>query len=111
MLGLRGELVHDNGAYMPWGIILPWIAATTVPGPYVLPAYRLDVDVGADQQVPATPVRGAGRPQAVVRHGAHDGSASRASSSLDRAEVRRRNFIQPEQMPYRVGIMFRDGRR
>jgi len=29
---------------------------------------------------------------------------------LDRAEVRRRNFIQPEQMPYQVGIIFRDGR-
>jgi carbon-monoxide dehydrogenase large subunit len=29
---------------------------------------------------------------------------------LDRAEVRRRNFITPEQMPYKVGIIFRDGR-
>jgi hypothetical protein len=29
---------------------------------------------------------------------------------LDRAEVRRRNFIQPQQMPYQVGIIFRDGR-
>ena len=29
---------------------------------------------------------------------------------LDPAEVRRRNFIRPEQMPYKVGIIFRDGR-
>ena len=29
---------------------------------------------------------------------------------LDRAEVRRRNFIKPSQMPYKVGIIFRDGR-
>jgi carbon-monoxide dehydrogenase large subunit len=29
---------------------------------------------------------------------------------LDPAEVRRRNFIQPGQMPYNVGIVFRDGR-
>src|SRR5262245_33445292 len=28
---------------------------------------------------------------------------------LDRAEVRHRNFIKPEQMPYAVGLMFRDG--
>ena len=28
---------------------------------------------------------------------------------LDPAEVRRRNFIQPEQMPYPVGLVFRDG--
>ena len=29
---------------------------------------------------------------------------------IDPAEVRRRNFIQPDQMPYQVGIIFRDGR-
>jgi aerobic carbon-monoxide dehydrogenase large subunit len=29
---------------------------------------------------------------------------------LDRAEVRRRNFIKPEQMPYEVGLIFRDGK-
>jgi carbon-monoxide dehydrogenase large subunit len=28
---------------------------------------------------------------------------------LDRGEVRRRNFIQPEQMPYNIGLTFRDG--
>src|SRR5262249_51232565 len=36
ILGIRGKLVHDSGAYMPWGVVLPWIAATTVPGPYVI---------------------------------------------------------------------------
>jgi aerobic carbon-monoxide dehydrogenase large subunit len=30
--------------------------------------------------------------------------------NIDRAEVRRRNFIQPEQMPYEVGLIFRDGK-
>jgi aerobic carbon-monoxide dehydrogenase large subunit len=29
---------------------------------------------------------------------------------LDRAEVRRRNFIRPEQMPYEIGLLFRDGK-
>jgi carbon-monoxide dehydrogenase large subunit len=29
---------------------------------------------------------------------------------IDRAEVRRRNFIQPNQMPYNVGLTFRDGK-
>jgi carbon-monoxide dehydrogenase large subunit len=29
---------------------------------------------------------------------------------LDRAEVRRRNMIAPEQMPYSVGLVFRDGK-
>jgi carbon-monoxide dehydrogenase large subunit len=29
---------------------------------------------------------------------------------LDRAELRRRNMIAPEQMPYSVGLVFRDGK-
>ncbi len=109
LLGLRGQLVHDNGAYIPWGLVLPWIAATTVPGPYVLPAYHLDLVVAYTNKTPCTPVRGAGRPQAVfAMERMMDLVAHKMG--LDRAEVRRRNFIQPGQMPYKVGIIFRDGR-
>ena len=43
IIGVRGQLIHDNGAYVPWGIVLPWITATTVPGPYVIPHFKLDV--------------------------------------------------------------------
>src|SRR3979490_856402 len=66
ILGVRGKLVHDAGAYMPWGVVLPWIAATTVPGPYVIPSFRLDVLCAFTNKVPTSPVRGAGRPEAVV---------------------------------------------
>ena len=59
------RMLHDTGAYLPWGVVLPFIAATTVPGPYVLPAYELNVTVAYTNKVPTTPVRGAGRPQAV----------------------------------------------
>ena len=34
ILGLRGTMLHDTGAFLPWGIIAPYIAATTLPGPY-----------------------------------------------------------------------------
>src|SRR5579862_5180123 len=34
ILGLRGRMLHDSGAFLPWGIIMPYIAAVTVPGPY-----------------------------------------------------------------------------
>ena len=33
IIGVRGQLIHETGAYVPWGIVLPWITATTVPGP------------------------------------------------------------------------------
>ena len=102
-------MLHDTGAFVPWGIIMPYIAAATVPGPYVVPAYQLDTMVVLTNKVPTTPVRGAGRPQAVF---AMERLLDRVARELqlDRAEVRRRNFIQPEQMPYEVGLIFRDGK-
>lgn len=109
LLGLRGRLVHDNGSYIPWGLVLPWIAATTVPGPYVLPAYDLDLVVAYTNKTSCTPVRGAGRPQAVFAMERMMDLVA-AEMGLDRAEVRRRNLIQPDQFPYKVGIVFRDGR-
>ena len=43
ILGFRGTMLHDTGAFVPWGIIMPYIAAVTVPGPYRVPSYRLDM--------------------------------------------------------------------
>lgn len=106
--GLRGTMLHDTGAYLPWGIISPYISSTTVPGPYVLPAYGLTTKVVFTNTTPTSPVRGAGRPQAVfVMERLLDQAADELD--LDRAEIRRRNFITPEQMPYPVGLTFRDG--
>ncbi|HKA40479.1 MAG TPA: xanthine dehydrogenase family protein molybdopterin-binding subunit [Burkholderiales bacterium] len=109
ILGVRGQLIHETGAYVPWGIVLPWITATTVPGPYVIPHFKLDVVSVYTNKIQTTPVRGAGRPEAVT---AMERLMDRVARELniDRAEVRRRNFIQPDEMPYNVGIIFRDGR-
>jgi len=109
VLGIRGRMLHDSGAFVPWGIIMPYIAASTVPGPYVIPSFDLETQVVLTNKVPTTPVRGAGRPQAVF---AMERLLDRVARELklDRAEVRRRNLIQPEQMPYEVGLIFRDGK-
>lgn len=109
LLGLRGSLSHDSGAYLPWGVVMPYISSTTVPGPYVLPAYQLSVTCWLTNTVPTTPVRGAGRPQAVF---AMERLLDHAADELglDRAEIRRRNLIPPDKMPYPVGLTFRDGK-
>ncbi len=109
ILGVRGRVVHEQGAYLPSGIVLPWIAATTVPGPYIVPAFQMDVIAAMTNKPACSPVRGAGRPQGIfVMERLLDRVARELG--LDPAEVRRRNFIKPEQMPYKVGIIFRDGR-
>jgi aerobic carbon-monoxide dehydrogenase large subunit len=107
--GFRGSMLHDTGAFVPWGIIMPYIAAVTVPGPYRVPSYRLDMTVVLTNKVATTPVRGAGRPQAVfVMERLMDAAARKLG--IDRAELRRRNLIGPDEMPYAVGLTFRDGK-
>jgi carbon-monoxide dehydrogenase large subunit len=108
ILGLKGTLIHDAGAYLPWGTIMPYISATTVPGPYRLGAYKIDVTVAFTNMVPTTPLRGAGRPQAVyVMERICDLIAR--ERAIDPAEVRRRNFIPADAMPFEMGLTYRDG--
>jgi carbon-monoxide dehydrogenase large subunit len=68
ILGMRGQLIHETGAYVPWGIVLPWITATTVPGSYVVPSSSWTWS-RYSPKIQTTPVRGAGRPEAVVTMG------------------------------------------
>ena len=108
LLAVKGRLIHDSGAYLPWGIIMPYISATTLPGPYKLPAYRLDVQAAFTNMVATTPMRGAGRPQAVfVMERLMDLVGRRLG--IDPAEVRLRNMIPADEMPYEMGLTYRDG--
>jgi len=110
ILGVRGRLLHDQGAYTPQGINLPYNAATSVTGPYKVPAYAMDVLVCQTNKTPVVPVRGAGYPQAAfVMERLLDRVARELQ--LDRAEVRARNLIAPEKMPYEKGMTNRAGVR
>ena len=75
----------------------------------MVPSFALDVTVALTNLVPTTPVRGAGRPQAVFAMERLMDKAARALA-LDPAALRARNLIRPEQMPYPVGLVFRDGK-
>ncbi len=109
LLGVRGTMIHDTGSYIPWGIVSPLISATTVPGPYVVPSYRMETTVGFTNKIHVTPVRGAGRPQAVLAMERLMDAGAKALG-VDPGELRKRNLIPAEQMPYKVGLVFRDGK-
>jgi carbon-monoxide dehydrogenase large subunit len=109
ILAMKIDMTHDNGAYLPWGIITPYIGVTTTPGPYVIPAIDVNLKVVYTNKNATSPVRGAGRPQAVFAMERILDKAAR-QLGIDRAEIRRRNFIQPEQMPYNNGFIYRDGK-
>jgi carbon-monoxide dehydrogenase large subunit len=106
--GIRVTVLHDTGAHIPWGVVTPMIGATTFPGPYVLPAYKLEMTVAFTNKIATSPLRGTGRPQAVFcMERLMDRIAEKLG--LDRAAVRRINMITPDQFPYDVGIVGRDG--
>ena len=101
-------MIHDQGAYTPQGINLPYNAATGVPGPYILPAYELRVQVAETNKVATMPVRGAGYPEAAF---AMERALDRIAQelSLDPAQVRERNLVPPQMMPYVTPLKTRAG--
>ena len=108
ILGIRGGLIHDHGAYTARGVNLAYNAAETVTLGYVVPNYRMNVRIALTNKVPVTPVRGAGHPQGTfVMERLMDRVARELG--LDRAEVRLRNMVPGAAMPYDLPIRTRGG--
>ena len=55
---------RDTGAYTPYGMVVPIITATQLPGPYKVPNYRSEFTVVYTNTPCVSPYRGAGRPHA-----------------------------------------------
>ncbi|GGM97959.1 dehydrogenase/oxidase [Terrabacter tumescens] len=109
LLALDVKFWHDNGAYTPYGIIVPIITSTQLLGPYKPGTYRCEFWSLYTNTVLVTPYRGAGRPQGCfAMERTMDAIADELG--LDRAEVRSRNFILPTEMPWDHGLLFQDGR-
>ncbi len=106
LLAVRGTMICDGGAYTYQGINMPFNASTSLPGPYVLPHYKLDVTVAETNKVGTAPVRGAGYPEgAFAMERVLDAIAR--DLNIDRAEIRRRNLVPADQMPYRTQMTAR----
>ncbi len=108
LLAIRGTLQHDHGAATPYGVALPYNAVTNMIGPYTLPACDIDIQLALTNMVPATPTRGAGRPQGTLAM-EHILDKAAALVGIGRDEVRRRNLIPAVAMPYTVPVTNRDG--
>jgi len=105
---IRGRIYHDHGANVPYGVALPYNGITNMIGPYVLPALHLTASMCLTNMVPVAPTRGAGRPQGTfVMERVLDRIAKTLKLTSD--EVRRRNFIPADKMPYATPIKQRDG--
>jgi aerobic carbon-monoxide dehydrogenase large subunit len=106
--GVRGRLIHDTGAYALQDINIPYNSASTLTGPYMVPALAIDVSAVHTNKAPVSSVRGAGYPQGAF---AMERLLDRLAAVLkiDRAELRRRNLIPAEKMPYVKPLKTRAG--
>jgi CO/xanthine dehydrogenase Mo-binding subunit len=102
-LALRDELINDTGGYVrTHATVVPAMTAGLLPGPYRWSAYRCSVSHVVTNKTPAGTYRAPGRYEATLaRERMVDVAAHELG--LDPAELRRRNLISADEMPYATG--------
>jgi carbon-monoxide dehydrogenase large subunit len=101
-LALDVDLIADMGAYLStYAPYIPYIGAGMLPGVYDFPSCFIQVRAAYTNTVPVDAYRGAGRPEAsYVTERLVDQAARELGLAPE--ELRRRNFIKPQQMPYKT---------
>ena len=103
ILGLRALIHADIGAYVRTAALVPAeFGAALFPGPYRVPSYHCDLWSVVTNKTPAGTLRSPGRPECnFARERLMDLGAARLG--VDPAEIRRRNLIRADEMPYDCG--------
>ncbi len=108
LTALETAFVRDHGAYPTLGGAMTANTINHLTGPYRVPHYHARGDNVVTHKTFAAAYRGAGRPEAaLVLDRLLDLAARRLG--MDPAELRRRNLIRPDEMPFATGLTYRDG--
>jgi carbon-monoxide dehydrogenase large subunit len=105
ILGLKVHTLANMGAYLStFAPCVPtYLYATLLAGVYTTPVIYAEVKAVFTNTVPVDAYRGAGRPEAsYLLERLMDVAAK--ETGIDRVELRRRNFIQPDQFPYQTPV-------
>jgi CO/xanthine dehydrogenase Mo-binding subunit len=110
IVALDTTFTRDHGAFPTLGEAITQNTINHLTGPYRIPNYRAVGLNVVTHKTFAAAYRGAGRPEAAF---VLDRLLDRAARKLgmDPAELRRRNMIRPEEMPFNSGLTYRDGTR
>jgi carbon-monoxide dehydrogenase large subunit len=107
ILGVKDSFLHDTGAYDPYGLTVPLNSQCTLMGPYRVPAYQSEFRAVFTNKTIVTPYRGAGRQHGVFVIERLMDLAAR-ELGIDKIEIRRRNFLKPEEFPHDHVIIYQD---
>ncbi|WP_193371490.1 xanthine dehydrogenase family protein molybdopterin-binding subunit [Pelagibius marinus] len=104
-LGMKVETTANMGAYLSsFATSIPtYLYATLLAGQYTTPVIYVNVKSAFTNTAPVDAYRGAGRPEATYVVERLVEVAAR-EMNIDPAEIRRRNFIKPEQFPYQTPV-------
>ncbi|MGC2411847.1 MAG: xanthine dehydrogenase family protein molybdopterin-binding subunit [Stellaceae bacterium] len=108
ILAIRDGYIVDCGAWNPIGSGVAYNTAVHLTGPYKIPHVAASGRIVATTKVPNAPYRGAGRPEAAFAMERSIDLVAR-TLGLEPAEVRRRNMVRADEMPYSAGMIYRDG--
>jgi carbon-monoxide dehydrogenase large subunit len=102
------HFTREHGAYVSSGEVVTRNTINHFPGPYRIPDLEMTARNVVTHAVFGAAYRGSGRPEAnFVLERLLDRGAR--ALGMDPAELRRRNMIRAEEMPYRTGLVYRDG--
>jgi carbon-monoxide dehydrogenase large subunit len=106
-LALRAQKTDDAGAYVSSDRnLLPGFANLgSLVGMYAIPAAHVRVTTRFSHRNPIAPYRGSGRPEAIYALERLIDDCARELGA-DRVELRRRNLVPPQAMPYRTALTF-----
>ena len=104
-IGLRVDTYAAMGAYLStFAPAVPtYLYGTLMSGEYDLPAIHCHVYGVFTHTVPVDAYRGAGRPEATFVVERLVDEAARVTG-IDPAEIRRRNFVAPDNFPYQTQV-------
>ncbi len=104
-LALRTDTYANMGAYLSTlaPAICTWLHGTLMAGNYTTPLIYVNVKAVFTNTVPVDAYRGAGRPEATYQLERVIDKAAR-EMGIDPIEIRRRNFIKPDQYPYATPV-------
>jgi carbon-monoxide dehydrogenase large subunit len=111
LLGQRMEILADIGAYQQLlTAAIPTLTSLLLPGLYKVPALYATLTEVYTNKTPTDAYRGAGRPEAIYFMERGLDMLAR-KLNMDPAEIRRRNYIQPDEFPFQTiaGLTYDSG--